>query len=315
MPYIFVILGTLLSAAALKIIFDINRIKYNVSISNIVESGFPRKAWLSRSAFFDAFLWLLTKLLAPLLGLLQLSLIAIGTAHVTHLAIMKFDPAFEKLHANFAWSAGIIALIFITREFAEFLLHYASHKNPVLWEIHKVHHSAEHLIPLTARRNHPFYPVFSSALSAALSGPMIGIFGAVFDISVLEFAIYAGVLTKLVSIISLDTLRHSHFHVNFGWADCLFISPHMHHIHHSSIQAHWDKNFGTNLSIFDWVFGTAYVPVRGEVIKYGLNNENETKEMQSFYGVLIRPLKNIHRILTPRSRTILQNGPVVIPKS
>ena len=45
--------------------------------------------------------------------------------------------------------------IFLAADFGFFFGHYLGHKVPLLWEFHKVHHSAEVLSPLTNYRFHP----------------------------------------------------------------------------------------------------------------------------------------------------------------
>lgn len=40
-------------------------------------------------------------------------------------------------------------------DFAYYVTHRLHHEHPVLWPFHKLHHNAEYLTPLTAKRNHP----------------------------------------------------------------------------------------------------------------------------------------------------------------
>ena len=59
-----------------------------------------------------------------------------------------------------AWSKTWIMLLytltlFLLWDLSRYLLHRLLHAIPFLWEIHKVHHSAEVLTPFTLYRNHP----------------------------------------------------------------------------------------------------------------------------------------------------------------
>jgi sterol desaturase/sphingolipid hydroxylase (fatty acid hydroxylase superfamily) len=45
--------------------------------------------------------------------------------------------------------------LFVVEDASRFLFHLASHRSPWLWELHKVHHSAEVLTPFTLYRLHP----------------------------------------------------------------------------------------------------------------------------------------------------------------
>ena len=45
--------------------------------------------------------------------------------------------------------------LFVAWDLSRYLLHRLLHGVPFLWELHKVHHSAEVLTPLTLYRSHP----------------------------------------------------------------------------------------------------------------------------------------------------------------
>jgi len=62
----------------------------------------------------------------------------------------------------------------------------------------------------------------------------------------------------------------------------------MHQIHHSAEVRHRDKNFSVTLGLFDWIFGTMYIPEKGEVYRWGLNEEelgdkNPHLRLKDFY--------------------------------
>jgi sterol desaturase/sphingolipid hydroxylase (fatty acid hydroxylase superfamily) len=70
-------------------------------------------------------------------------------------------------------------------------------------------------------------------------------------------------------------LRHSHVWVSFGPVmSRIFISPAMHQIHHSREQRHYDSNYGEVFAIWDWLFGTIYIPKEKEAIEFGLSDEH-----------------------------------------
>ena len=47
----------------------------------------------------------------------------------------------------------------------------------------------------------------------------------------------------------------------------------MHQIHHSAESHMFNKNYGMTTHLYDWVFGTLYLPRRGEVFRWGLNDD------------------------------------------
>jgi len=50
-------------------------------------------------------------------------------------------------------------------------------------------------------------------------------------------------------------------------------------------------NFGISLSIWDYLFKTAYIPHSGKNIELGYDDDNTMPE--SFWGQIIRPFKAI----------------------
>lgn len=70
-------------------------------------------------------------------------------------------------------------------------------------------------------------------------------------------------------------LRHTHLWVDFGWLDRVLVSPAMHQIHHSEAPRHWDRNMGLLFSVWDQVFGTAYLPKEREDLVFGIGPESE----------------------------------------
>lgn len=196
------------------------------------------------------------------------------------------------------------AVLFIVTEFAYYLWHFLEHKVPFLWEMHKVHHSADMLNPLTNQRAHSVQMIFKYSLSGALNGIPAGIFMSTLEFSFAEILVLLAMSNKLATILTLDPLRHSHFPVGFGPLDRVFISPHMHQIHHSKEKVHWDRNFGTNLAVFDWMFGTAYRPKKGEVPTSGIYgySDDALQEFNTLWGTYVTPLRKSLRCMAAMLR-------------
>ncbi|MEM1365073.1 MAG: creatininase family protein [Pseudomonadota bacterium] len=163
--------------------------------------------------------------------------------------------------------ASVIAL-----DFGVYYMHRLFHRIPILWEFHKVHHSAEELNPMTLFRMHPL-DLFLTGLvvmvfqAAAFAG-FFYLTGAepqmleVFGLNVVVFLFYVGGYN----------LRHSHIWLNYPqWLSRILISPAQHQIHHSSDPKHFDRNFGLIFSFWDQLGGSHYVPVTHEKLKFGLS--------------------------------------------
>lgn len=184
-------------------------------------------------------------------------------------------------------------LFLLLSDFSRFLLHYALHKIPFLWEFHKVHHAAEVLTPITLYRVHPIEFFLFRLRSLLVFGLITGSFFFWFrtgiePLSILK--IHAGIF--LFNLIGAN-LRHSHIPISFGNSlERIFISPSQHQIHHSVEEKHYDKNFGSIFSIWDGLFGSLFISQKSEKIAFGIEKK-EQKGFQSFWQNLYLPFKNI----------------------
>lgn len=169
----------------------------------------------------------------------------------------------------------IILSIFI--EFFIYWLHRALHKIPLLWSLHKIHHSSDTLNAFSSFRSH-FLEVI--------------IFG-VFSVFLLSF--FKTSNNVKVIYIAFDSFYgmfvHSTIKSNLGNLKYIFVSPNMHKLHHSKNKSDYNSNFGDRLMIFDWIFKTAKEFKTNEElenVKYGVE-ENFPK---NFLGQLLSPFVN-----------------------
>ena len=77
-------------------------------------------------------------------------------------------------------------------------------------------------------------------------------------------------LIAYIRLISFDRLGHSHIPLSFGWLNLIIPGPAVHQIHHSAELRHRDTNFSQNPPFWDFIFGTYYMPKRGETWRCGL---------------------------------------------
>ena len=80
--------------------------------------------------------------------------------------------------------AAITLALFLAYEFGYWADHYLKHKVPALWELHKVHHSANVLTPLTVFRIHPLDSVIFANIVAVSLGVTNGVANYLFGKSV-----------------------------------------------------------------------------------------------------------------------------------
>ena len=179
---------------------------------------------------------------------------------------------------------------FLGYELAYYIDHYLNHKIPFLWEFHKVHHTAEVLTPLTVFRVHPIDTLIFIDIVALVTGLFQGMFSYAAGNTISIYAIDQGNVIMVAFLFLLAPLQHSQFWIPFtGLAGRILLSPAHHQIHHSCDAAHYNRNLGSCLAIFDWMFGTLGVPPKEPPrLKFGVAEPGQ--DPHSVTAVLIDPI-------------------------
>ena len=197
---------------------------------------------------------------------------------------------------------GIIYSIYLTLvwDFSATFAHYLKHKVPILWELHKVHHSAEVMTPITALRRHPLEAIFGSTIVALFLGAAIGIWVLALGQGVMPINIFGTLFGIWLWRLTGYNLRHSHIWISYGnfW-NRVFISPAQHQVHHSKSAKHYDTNFGHIFSFWDKMFGTLYLPEYEERVEFGID-DGDMEDYKSLFGLYVTPCVNAWRILRRR---------------
>jgi sterol desaturase/sphingolipid hydroxylase (fatty acid hydroxylase superfamily) len=181
--------------------------------------------------------------------------------------------------------------IFVVSDFTRYWLHRFLHTIPMLWEFHKVHHSAKVLTPLTFYRVHPIENILFGFRYSLSIGVVTGVFFYLFG-AMLDFYTVLGV-NVVVFIFNLlgSNLRHSHVKiVYFSWLEKVLISPYMHQIHHSS--KHFDKNYGGYLAIWDNWFGSLALSKNVRKVRFGLRKE-QMSDYTTILKIVFVPFVNV----------------------
>ena len=212
-----------------------------------------------------------TRVVGWTIGILLISgtYFAVGTYD---LLVRAYGPAQLSSWPPWAVTAVSSVILWLSYEFAYWLDHYLSHRVPFLWEFHKVHHQAETLSPLTVFRVHPIDSLVFVNILAICIGSVNGILHFSFGIPIEQVSYFGyGLILAAFSYLIIQ-LQHSHVWIPFcGIWGRLFISPAHHQIHHSDNPAHFNKNLGSCLAIFDWLFGSLHVPSRQrEKLSFGV---------------------------------------------
>lgn len=184
----------------------------------------------------------------------------------------------------------ITVMMFLAYELGYWVDHYLKHRIPVLWELHKVHHTAEVLTPMTSFRMHPFDTwIFGNilAITAALAN---GVGSYMFGDTTYQYALSGTNIILVVFIHLYVHLQHSHIWISFrGVPGRIFMSPAHHQVHHSTNPVHFNKNLGSCLAIWDWLFGTLYIPAKQrEKLRFGI--ERPYPDAHTITGEFLSPI-------------------------
>jgi sterol desaturase/sphingolipid hydroxylase (fatty acid hydroxylase superfamily) len=259
---------------------------------------FPKREYLSRSALLDYQFFLLNIVLNPV------RLVGFVMTPVVGAVIFKtlnqiYTPTWDRLNIETSpvAAACFVLVFFMLNDFSNFLHHYIRHKVRWLWEFHSVHHSAQVLNPLTADRKHPVDLIFENIVFVFCMSIAVGVL-AYFTIDNLSVFFLAKVKVAVYIFNLSSNFRHSHVWIPFGpfWSK-IFMSPAQHLIHHSCAPEHRDKNNGRILSIWDWMFGTLYVPENEE--RHGLVLGIDIQQPNYHPNMLVALLDPFRRILRP----------------
>ncbi len=185
--------------------------------------------------------------------------------------------------------------VFLVRDFKHYWVHRAFHSR-WLWEFHKVHHSAPVMVPVTASRIHFVEKIVERLASVVCIGLYAGIFWYLCGGEISRYTLFG--VTYLVFIFNAlaANLRHSHVWLSFGpVVERVLNSPAQHQIHHSDAPRHFNKNFGTNLSIWDWMFGTLYTTTSTpEPIRFG-TGARDAERYLTVYSLIVTPFVELAR--------------------
>ena len=237
---------------------------------------FPRPVYGHPSAKLDYRFYLVSALLNVLLIFPMLAGFGVFAGKMGKVVLsghLAWEPP-AILPAPYLFAAALG--FYLLHDFMNYCAHLLLHKVPLLWSFHQVHHSADVLTPISAYRAHPL----EFFVSAILRAPVIGlafVFYENFPAQDLAVTTIFGVsLVGFMYGLSGPHLQHSHLSISYGpLLNRVLVSPIVHQTHHSIDPRHRDKNFGVKFALWDWLFGTLYVPDRQERLQFGLVGMNK----------------------------------------
>ena len=288
---------TFLAAALICYLLQAWKNPRQINLKSLIAFTLPPAGWKSTSSSMDILIYLISRLFGALFAFGEIAAmlwLAHGLSNLLSHIFVGHAPTAAGYFDLLVWSV----LIFIVQDFAKFWGHYLDHKIPALWELHKVHHSATFLSPLTTARRHPLGDKMDAIWWVLLLSIPAGLARFLYAVSDADILIMLANATLISTVLILDPLRHSHLPISFGPLDHVLVSPHMHQLHHSVKVEHWDKNMGDKLFIWDRMFGTGYIPPRDEVLEFGIGRGEAVDQIYTTaWGVFVTPVANAIKVL------------------
>ena len=264
--------------------FILNR---KLSLKKAISKIFDKKIFFSKSAKSDYKVFFINQLIMMVVSPLLITQLTIATA--LYFYFHSIDWLSVGMFKN---TLSIIVVICFTSfqftldDFSKYIIHRFMHRWPILWSLHKVHHSATVLTPMTVFRTHPLEGIIFSLRSSVTQAISISSFIFLFGNSVNLFTILGVNIFVFLFNIFGSNLRHSHIGIRYWrWVEHIFISPAQHQLHHSIAREHHDKNFGAALAIWDWMFGSLHHSVEYETLELGIekNQKDQTHNLKDLY--------------------------------
>ena len=276
-----------------------------ISLSTVLGQAFPKYMYSGPQARTDAVNWVLNYVVISPLRVLAFLLIGTWiTIDVGATLTGWFGPRPQVVHA--LWAIALFQYIGATlvASFFDYWVHRATHQVPWLWSFHRTHHSVEHLNFFALARVHPiehflFFGVAAIGfpLGTQIASYLCGVNASPVNVIVISLVAYA-------RLISFDRLGHSHIPLSFGWLNLIIPGPAVHQIHHSAELRHRDTNFSQNLPFWDFVFGTYYMPKKGETWRCGLTEDElgENNPHQTMRQLYFEPFVHFWSQIRPARR-------------
>lgn len=250
----------------------------------------PHEIITHPSAKADLLFWITKRAITPFLMFPAGAVFVGAMGYATHQTLGGLfgitEPLFEQ--------PGPLTIVIFTitmllaYDISYYTYHWAQHKFPFMWELHKVHHSAEVMVGITKDRVHPLDELMNRAWDGVIAGFFFGLWTLV-SLNPVEATIFGVNVYVIRNILMMDFVRHTHLKISFGALNNIVLCPHYHQLHHSADPRHYDKNFGLLFSFWDRWFGTLAVPEKDESFTFGLM-ERESREYQSLFGLWVLPV-------------------------
>jgi sterol desaturase/sphingolipid hydroxylase (fatty acid hydroxylase superfamily) len=176
------------------------------------------------------------------------------------------------------WLAVIASVIIM--DLIIYMQHVMVHAVPLLWRLHRVHHADLDYDVTTGSRFHTLEIILSMGI---------------------KFAVIVLLGPPIVAVVIFEVMLNALAMFNHGnialpetadkFLRLMIVTPDMHRVHHSIEDDETNSNFGFNLSLWDYIFGTYRKEPRAghEKMTIGIKDFRDTKQTSWIHSMLIMP--------------------------
>ena len=163
---------------------------------------------------------------------------------------------FSRLQLIAHWPLAVqVAFFVVTHDLYIYWMHRWQHRNKYMWRLHEAHHSPTSVDWLSGSRSHLMEILINQTVEFAPI-VLLGASPAVIPIKGAISAVWGMYI-------------HANLNVRTGRLQWIINGPEMHRWHHAKGKG-MGANFSTKLAIWDWMFGTAYLPIGQRAGNYGV---------------------------------------------
>lgn len=199
---------------------------------------------------------------------------------------------------------GYTVALFVAWDLSRYLLHRLMHAVPALWALHRVHHSADVLTPLTFHRVHPLEGLLYRLRGVAVTGVVAGVGWWLVQDRAVQASLLGVHAVGLLCNAATGNLRHSHVWLRFpAPVERWLLSPAQHQLHHSADPADHGTNFGTWLAVWDRLGGSLRVAGDAPPARFGVD-DGGSDYAADVVAALVDPLRGMVRGIGPRGRAV-----------
>lgn len=171
-----------------------------------------------------------------------------------------------------------LLLLFVLADFIQWNVHRMLHRVDWLWNFHKVHHSVKQMGFAAHMRFHFMETIVYKSIQYI-------------PLAMIGFSIEDFFIVHMLTL-AIGHINHANVGIDYGPLKYILNNPKMHIWHHARAlpeDRRFGVNFGISLSVWDYLFGTDYIPHEGRDIELGYPGDESMPE--TFGGQVLAPFR------------------------